>query len=178
MKLYFATLFLLVSNIKSQLPWIEIRDLQDRFVVSFPKAPDYKQQEIKTEMGKVTNESFYVQGIKEHPNDTYLFNVLTYNYELAEVKDDEEVEEILQNTILDLAHNNKMQPTYAIINRDDETGTPCGDVGFINANKTKVMRAKLYLYRYHMIIMQVYMSEAESMNDKIDYFFRSYKNLL
>ncbi|HMP32040.1 MAG TPA: hypothetical protein PKD85_20715, partial [Saprospiraceae bacterium] len=93
MKLYFATLFLLVSNIKSQLPWIEIRDLQDRFVVSFPKAPDYKQQEIKTEMGKVTNESFYVQGInKEHPNDTYLFNVLTYNYELAEVKDDEEVE--------------------------------------------------------------------------------------
>lgn len=161
----------------SQLPWLEIRDLQDRFLISFPKEPEYKHQEIKTDLGKVENESWFVKGIKDHPNDIYLFNVLSYSYELAEPRDDEEVEEILQNTILDLASNNKMQPSYVIIKRDD-LGVPFAEARYLNQTKNKAMKAKIYLYRYRMVVMQVFMSEKESMNDRIGYFFNSYKNLL
>jgi hypothetical protein len=116
--------------------------------------------------------------MKDHPNDIYLFNILSYSYELAEVDDDEVVEEVLQNAVLDLAEKNDMKPSYVVIKRDEDNGNPFADVRFINANKTKVMRAKLFLYRRQMVVMQVYMSEKESMNDKIDYFFRSYKNML
>ena len=178
MNIYFLILYQVFSTQSYQLPWVEMRDLQDRFTVSFPKAPDYKHQDITTELGKVQNESFYVQGIKEHPNDIYLFNILSYSYELAEVNDDEVVEEVLQNAVLDLAEKNEMKPSYVVIKRDEDNGNPYADVRYINANKSKVMRARLFLYRYNMVVMQVYMSEKESMNDKIDYFFRSYKNLM
>ncbi len=167
---------LLLFNINIQLPWIEIRDLQDRFLISFPKTPEYKHQEIKTELGIVENESYFVTGIKDYPNYMYVFNILSYSYQLAEPKNDEEAEEILQNTILDLGSNNKMQASYVIVRRND-FGVPYAEVRYLNQEKNKAMRAKIYLYRYRMVIMQVFMPEKESINDKIGYFFNSYKNL-
>lgn len=179
MKFFTLTLFLFSSSYFNQnTSWVEMRDLSDRFIISFPIAPEYKQQELTTELGKVENETFYVNGLKDHPIDTYFFNVLSYSYEIVDIKDDEEVEIILQNTILDLATNNKMETTYVKLDRDEERGHPFAEVRYANKKSKKVMRAKIFLYRTRMIVMQVYMSDAQSLNENIDYYFRSYKNLM
>ena len=170
-------IFVLLSSVLFfQSSWVEIRDLRERFIIHFPEAPEYKQKEINTDLGKVENESYYVQGIKDHPNDLYVFNILSYSYPLVDPQNEDAAEEILQNTILDIAVTNKMKPAYSIIKKDD-SGTPFADVRYLNQTKSKAMRAMIYLYPDKMVTMQVFMPEKQSLNDKIGYFFNSYKKL-
>jgi hypothetical protein len=177
MRIYFVVASMVFCHFYStSQEWVRLTDIDKRFSILFPFDPNYKVQDFKNEKGNVTNESYYLGSIKDHPNEAYVLGLLSYDYNLVDLEDLDGVDQLLQNTAIDLIATNKMKLSYKKVGYHQNTGTPFIDLRAVTKDEQKVMRARVWLGVKKLIILQVYTTSMNSLNEYIDLFINSYED--
>jgi hypothetical protein len=174
-KILLLLFYFLPIGIYSQ-DWVKLTDLEERFNIQFPQHPIYKIQEFKNQQGNVVNESYSVANLTDHPNQGYALNILSYDHDLVDLSNQEDIEELLTNTSLDLAQINRMKISYSKINYQEDSGKPYLDLRAVSKNEKQVLRSRIWLSKRRMVTLQVYSTGVNSLNEFIDKFIQSYED--
>lgn len=180
MKSFFLSFCLLAIAVSTSFgqTWETLVDIKGRFQIDFPLPPNYKSQDLVSNNKIIQNESYFVIiEDTDHPNTLYLANILQYGKDVLALKEVEDYEVFINNTILAIAESNKAKISYTKI-AWDESGRPLVDFRLIITTSKQVVRGKMLISELgDVFIAQVYSSEPNSLNEFIDIYLKSLKLL-
>lgn len=179
MKFLFTVLLISLTILegKAQDDFIVFHDLTGRFEIAAPGNFKYSEKSIVTPVGMVMNESLSLEKAKDHPNSLYAVNIITYPEEVFDFDSLEVLEEVLLNSVEDIAMKNKSSIIYKEISYDPQ-GLPMVVYRLMDKKKIQSIKGILKLLPDQMYGAQVYAPTERSLNELGDKFLDSFKIFL
>lgn len=157
----------------AQQDFIKFEDLTKRFEVAAPGNFKYSDKTIVTPVGYVRNENLSLEKDKDHPNSLYIVNIVTYPEAVFDFDSIEVLEEVLFNSIEDIAKKNGSSVVYKEISYDSQ-GLPTAVYRLMDKQKIQSIKGVLKLLPDHMYGAQVYAFTERSLNEFGDKFLNSF----
>ncbi len=172
--LVFIIIFLTNTNIICQKSWQRYNAPDESFTVNCPGGMlKYKEKHTITEVGKLLNKAYYINMDKNHPNFLYMVTSVQYP-EGTFINDTTNIaESYLKNTAYSLQESTGCKSQYERI--DIESEIPNMVMRLYDAKTETAIKAKIYLYKDVLYILQVYTNHDNKLNDFIDKFLNSFK---
>lgn len=168
----FITFVLFENAILAQADFILFKDLQDRFEVRAPGHFDFVEKAIPTQIGEVINENFSLQKT-DHPNTLYSINILSYPDQIVDFDSLDLMEELMLNTLNNIAISNNAYIVYKDLGYEDE-GTPIMTYRLMDKKKTQSIKGVIKLRPQTIYNAQVYAPIVKSLNEFTDIFLDSF----
>lgn len=176
---YRSFLFLLILTIQNQTyaqeGWVNFMpDAVLKFTVDVPNEMKFETKEITTVIGKLTTQTYSIEGVDEDPNYLYLINVVEYPPGTFPADSIALIEDYLISSIHTTVEKLKGELVYSSETEDGENGR--GKLYRIKHNDDQlVLKGKSFIKKDVFINIQVFTIKDKSLNNEMNYFLDSFK---